>query len=65
MIKRGDYILITDYTKDTYLQIGEVIDVKYYPDGDVQLYIVRFSNRLCEYDYHLEYDCEVLMFERN
>lgn len=64
-IRERDFILITDNTQEKYLQIGQVIEVKNYPrSDDVQLYRVKFTDRICEYDCNLENICKVLMLER-
>ena len=63
IIKRGDYILITDIMSNFYLQIGEVIEIDYYPGcDDVKSYKVRFARRTEEYKYDLPEICKVLLF---
>lgn len=66
MVRRGDYILITDAEHERYLQIGEVVDIDYYSFGDYVLsYKIQFADGVAEYDWHFE-DCyKVLVFERN
>jgi hypothetical protein len=64
-IRRGDYILVTDDMSSRYLQIGEVIEIKYYPHSDdVMIYRVRFNDDVHEYGYSFEDSCKVLMVER-
>ena len=72
VIKKGDYILITEPREgERYLKIGEVVDVDYYSDGDIKEYTVRFG-----YNYDtgnqdlswynpsdLQYSCKVLNFK--
>lgn len=69
IIKKGDYILITDPNKNRYLKIGEVINIGYYSDGDIKEYIVRFGynchtdeDDLEFYRYDLPEMCKVLAF---
>ena len=64
-IKEKDYILITDNGSSEYLQIGEVIDIEYFPHSDdVKTYKVQFIDKIYEYDNTLEYTCKILMIER-
>lgn len=68
-IQKGDYILIVDPNQNHYLEIGEVINVDIYPDGDVKEYVVRFGYNwntgiedLEFYKYDLPEICKILMF---
>lgn len=64
-IRRGDYILITNSRNDRYLQIGEIVEVQYYPHAScVELYRVQFADGICEYNDDLDYECKILMFGR-
>lgn len=65
MIKVGDFILITDSKDDKYLQIGEVISIKYSKANqglDCYDINVRFNGgEICKYDFDLYSRCKVLM----
>lgn len=64
-IRRGDYILVTNDISSRYLQIGEVIEIKYYPHSDdVMSYKIQFSDTVAEYGYDFEDSCKVLMVDR-
>lgn len=71
IIKQGDYILITNPIEGyRYLKIGEVINIKTYPDGDIKEYAVRFGYNydtsfedLEWYRYDLPEMCKVLKFK--
>ena len=66
MLRSGDYILVTDTEHKRYLQIGEVIDIDYYPyDNFIQLYRVRFVDGVDEYDWHFERCYKRLIVDRN
>lgn len=70
MIKKGDFILMTDYRNsyDRYLKVGEVANVE--NEGRVEVkYEVRFGGNYIDYD-DIEYfgkelseQCRVLKFE--
>lgn len=68
-IKNNDYILIIDKFDNYFLKIGEVIDIEYYPDGDIKKYTVMFgynyetsAEELGWYRYDLPERCRVLQF---
>lgn len=72
MIKKGDYILITEPGEgERYLKIGEVVDIDYYSDGEIKEYTVRFgynydisAEDLSWYNpFYLECSCKVLNFK--
>lgn len=69
-IKNNDYILIIDKFDNYFLKIGEVINIEYYPDGDIKRYTVMFgynyetnTRELGWYRYDLPEKCRVLQFE--
>lgn len=70
-IRQGDFILITDPMESIrYLKIGEVINIEFYPDGDIKEYTIRFGYNydtseedLDWYNYDLPGICRVLQFE--
>lgn len=72
MIKKGDYILITDKSDSFYLKIGEVIGKESDFDEFSNIYIVRFMHdietnieKIKQYSSDLIIKCKVLLTETN
>ena len=64
-LSEGDYVLMTSKLSSHYLQIGEIIEVEYYPNSnDVELYRIEFDDTIAEYGYKIRDDLKVLMFEK-
>ena len=66
MVKRGDYILVTDAEHERYLQIGEIVNIDCYPyDGYIMSYEIRFADGVAGYDWRFADSYKVLAFERD
>ena len=61
-IKLDDYILITDTQNDNFSEIGQVISIDYFYDGEPETYTVRFKNCINQFGYDFNEICEVLVF---
>lgn len=61
----GDYVLMASKLSSHYLQIGEIIEIEYYPSSDeVLLYRIQFEDTIVEYGYEITNSLKVLMFEK-
>lgn len=61
----GDYVLMISKLSSHYLQIGEIIEIEYYPNSDdVLLYRIQFEDTIAEYSYEVANNLKVLIFEK-
>lgn len=64
-LAEGDCVLMTNSISTHYLQIGEVIEIEYYPNTDaVKLYRIQFEDTITEYGWNTRDDLKVLVFEK-
>ena len=64
-LTEGDYVLMISKSSSHYLQIGEIIEIEYYPNSDnVLLYRIQFEDTIAEYSYEVANNLKVLMFEK-
>lgn len=64
-LAEGDCVLMTNSISTHYLQIGEIIEIEYYPSSDdVLLYRIQFEDTIVEYGYEVTNSLKVLMFEK-
>ena len=64
-LTEGDYVFMTSKLSSHYLQIGEIIEIEYYPNSDnVLLYRIQFEDTIAEYGYEVANNLKVLMFEK-
>lgn len=64
-LAEGDYVLMVSKLSSHYLQIGEIIEIEYYPSSDdVLLYRIQFEDTIAEYGYEVASSLKVLVFEK-
>ena len=64
-LTEGDFVLMTNKFSTHYLDIGEVLEIEYFPhSNDICLYRIQFGDTIKEYGYQVRDDLKVLMFEK-
>lgn len=63
-LAEGDYVLMASKSSSHYLQIGEIMEIEYYPSSDdVLLYRIQFEDTISEYGYEVANSLKVLSFK--